>query len=381
MRYSLLLLGLALSSPAMSAQWVIDGRLDPKVEYDDNVLLQKSKPSSTIYSMRPTLNISRSLENSNVRASLGYDIERYSSLSRLDRENPFADISAGYQTMRSSYGISASYRERTARSIAEEDTGDFSSDATVRTRRIAPSYQYQLTERDVLAFTGSYSEQRYDQGNFSDNDTLTVSARWSRSFSERFSAGFNAGYTQYESTGQFTRSDYDSTNIGVNLSYRWTERTSITGTAGVNYLKSTVRTGPIKQNDTNRGTLASIAMSHQTTLDNYSLNLSRSLNPSGEGVLNQQDRVAFNWSRRLSERMSFNLSTSYSQTSRADDTGSNKRKFTDVAPNLSWRMTENTSINTGYRYRKIQGSQEDNINGNAVFVSFGYNWDGIRFSR
>ncbi|EMR14345.1 long-chain fatty acid transport protein [Methylophaga lonarensis MPL] len=381
MRYSLLLLGVALTTPALSAEWVIDGRLTPKIEYDDNVLLQESKQSSTIYSVSPTLNFSRSLENNSVRASLGYDIERYASLSRLNRENPFADISASYQTMRSGYGISASYRERTVRSIAEEDTGDFSSDATVRSRRIAPSYSYQLTERDVIAFNASYSELRYDQRNFSDNDTLTLSSQWSRSFSERFSAGFNAGYTQYESTGEFTRSDYDSTNFGVNLSYRWTERTSITGSAGVNYLKSTVRTGPVKQNDSNRGTLASVAMSHQTTLDNFSLNLSRSLNPSGEGVLNQQDRVSFNWSRKLTDRMSFNLSTSYSQTSRADDTGSNKRKFTDVAPNLSWRMTETTSINTGYRYRKIQGDREDNINGNAVFVSFGYNWDGIRFSR
>lgn len=377
------MLGVALTTPALSAEWVFDGRLDPRVEYDDNVLLRDSKDSSMVYKVSPTLNLSRSLENSSVKATIGYDIERYGQLSELDTENPFASLSGSYQSTRSAYSLNASYREQTVRSIAEEDTGDFSSNAIVRSRTIAPGYQYQLTERDSLLFSASYSERRYDASRFADNDTLSISTGWSRSLTERLSGGLNLSYVQFESESTFIESDYDSYNLAVTGNYAITERWQVNGQVGRNYLKSRVRFvgTDIRQTATNTGSLASIAITHLGHVDSLSLNLSRSLNPSGEGVLNEQDRIAVNYSRDLSERLSFNLGASYSETTSADDISRTDRKFTDISPSLKWMFARNVSVNAGYRYREQRGNTESNVKSNAVFVSVGYDWDGFRFSR
>src|SRR5690606_30488674 len=144
------------------------------------------KEGSFFTRIQPTLVLSRAEANSKITFNTGLSVERYTDLKDLDREDPFANFSAGWNTERSSYGLSASYAERAQRSIAEEDTGDFASNATVESINFAPTYSYQLTEKDSIYASYNYSERKYSDTetdidnplgtSFNDNKTHTVTS-------------------------------------------------------------------------------------------------------------------------------------------------------------------------------------------------------------
>lgn len=386
-----------LYSPfALSAEYRIGALFSPTLLYDDNVLLRQNKQSSFFTRVSPTLQLGRYQENSSISMDLGYRIERYASLSDLDREDPFVNFATNYATERSTYGLTASYAQNAQRDIAEEDTGDFSSNATVTTRSIAPSYQYQLSERDFVYANLSYSERTYSSSgsnlgqinNFSDNETWSTTGGWFRNLSERLTGGIALSYVTYESESELIQSDYDSYNVNLTSSYAITERWSVDGAVGYRYTKSETQFGSLlKRTDSSTGTLFDVSLSYAGELDTFTADVSRSLQPSGEGIVNETDRLGLSWTRQYTERVSLSVSGSYQESTSVDQTSRTDRKFYTFSPTLKWQVQEQLSLDFGYQYRKQTGNivgnsnNSDDVDSNMVFVTINYDWDGIRFSR
>ncbi len=188
------------STSLVAAEYIVGASFSPTFSYDDNVLLNEDSESSFKTQLRPTLSLIRSKENSNIAFNTGLNIERYTDLKDLDREDPFANFSSNWNTERSTYGLSASYSENAQRSIAEEDTGDFSSNATVESINLSPSYRYQLTEKDSVYGSYTYSERTYSDSvvsqnafgtNLNDNKTHSITGGWQHSITERLTGGLS----------------------------------------------------------------------------------------------------------------------------------------------------------------------------------------------
>lgn len=379
------------SPPLIAAEYIVGADFAPTLSYNDNVLLREEKEGSFIAKIQPTLKLSRSEENSRIEFSTGLRVERYTDLKDLDREDPFANFSSGWSTERSTYGFSAGYSERAQRSIADEDTGDFSSNATVESINLSPSYSYQLTEKDSLYGSYNYSDRTYsDSGptddpfgttNLNDNTTHSLTGGWQHSITERLTGGLAVTYANYESTGN-QESEYDTYNFAITSSYLLSEKWSLSGQVGYRTLENeiTPQVGPVVT-DESSGSLFSFASTYDGEINSVSFTLGRSLNPSGEGVVNEQDRISLNWRRSLSDTLSFNINTSYQETQTADSINTTDRKYLQFSPSMAWQLEEDFTLHFGYQYREQEGSTTDAIDSNMVYLTIGYDWSGLSFSR
>ncbi|PHS69261.1 MAG: hypothetical protein COB23_06470 [Methylophaga sp.] len=369
-----------------AAEWSLTGNLNPSAEYDDNTFLSNDEESSMHYAVTPTLTIARGLENSEMSLSLGYQIDKYIAISDNDTENPFIELNSSYNTERSQYGLAMSYKEDTTRNNAVEDTGDFTTRSTVRTRSINPSYGYQLTERDSLSLTAGYSEREYSTDDFSDNETKSLSAGWQREFSERLSAGLDLTASNYQADSSISSTDDDTYGIATSFTYELSELWDISGSIGLRRLNSERKTAGITNSDQSSGSTLDFSATRTREIDTFTINLARVLSPSSDGDVNEQDRLSMSWSRNLSERLTMGADFSYQESTNAsDDSSDEKRENINFSPALTWSIEENLDLIMAYSYRKQKrsgGSSAGSSNdSNAISLTLSYNWEGIRFSR
>ena len=374
-----------LATPALSAaEWSVDTVIGPSFGYDDNVLLQDDEQGSFDFSMRPTLVFGRAEENFSSYLSIGYSVERYASLARLDSENPFMALTTDYQMERTQFSLSADYTKDTTRSEALDNTGDFSTNSTLRRRGISPSISYQLTEVDTISTNFNYSETDYSTSDFSSTKTRALTLGWQRQFTERFSSGLNATASNYKSGALLFSNDDDSYNFALTLDYQLSELWSLEGNLGYRIL-NTERKGNFgtMSRDRSTGSSFSLLTIHEDELNTMSLELSKELSPSSEGNVNEQERIAVSWSRELSERWRSGVTASYQETISATNNNSNNRKNLDFSPSLRWQFASNMGIDFKYHYRRQQTASITNgdVDSNSISVTLDYDWDGIKASR
>ncbi|MBL1321886.1 MAG: outer membrane beta-barrel protein [Methylophaga sp.] len=369
---------------SLAAEWSLTSALNPSVEYDDNVFLSENEQSSMHYAVTPTAVVTRAVDNMLTSLSVGYQIDRYTSLSSdNDTENPFIRFNSSYSTERSQYDLSASYQEATSRSTAVEDTGDFSTQSINRTRSISPSFSYQWTERDTLSFSGSYLERLSSTTSFADTETKSITAGWQHQFSERLSAGLNGTFSNYKSDGLTLSTDDDNYNLSTSMTYALSELWSLTGNVGARKLNSertSTLTG-ITNDDTSTGSTFGFSAIRTDDINTYTINLSRDLSPSGTGDVNESDRINASWSHNISDRLTANMAASYQETTSALRDSNGKRKNVNFTPSLRWQLERNLNLNFKYSYRKQTQESGRSADSNAVSVTLNYNWDGIRISR
>lgn len=372
-----------ITPSAQAAEWSITGTLNPSVKYDDNVFMSETETSSVQHSVSPTAIFSREQDNNNARLSLGYNIDRYQSLSYLDKQNPFVRFSSGYQTERSDWGLKAGYVKSSSRNTEAEDTGDFKTESTVTTKTLLPSYQYKLTERDSVSLGGGYSQKTFSTTDFNDNETLSLNTGWTRQFSERMSGGLNFSVANSQSTGMIVSTDYDNYNLSSSLNYALSELWRLSGSIGVRRLNSqqTYNTGNTVDSSSS-GLSFDINANRQTELGSLYVGLSRSIAPSSTGDVNETDRLNFSWSRNLTERVSTSLTTSYQQTTSALENTNQQRENLTFSPAINWELERNLGLNLAYNYRQQKRSElNSNVSSNALILTLNYDWDGLRVSR
>ncbi|EGL53339.1 hypothetical protein MAMP_00855 [Methylophaga aminisulfidivorans MP] len=392
-KYIPLLLPCLLINTASAAEWVFNAQADPKFKYDDNELLREDRLDDFSLNIDPTLSLTRSLENSTSEVRLGYRISRYQDLKELDKENPFASFSTSYATERSTYGLNLNYAERESRDIAEEDTADFSNTSTTITKSISPSYSYRLTELDTISFSFSYQTRKQsDSGsnntilgsssNLTDNETASLNLASQHQYTERLNAGLSVSYVNYQAESDRLDNEYDSYSLGLTSEYQLSELWSVNGLLGARYLDSenNPAVGP-QTSDQSTGLDYSISTTREDELNSYTFSASRSLTPSSEGDVNEQDAYRFSYRRNFTEKLSGSLSASYRKYRSADDLDSTETKYIDFSPSLSWKLAEDWALVFSYRYRSVDESDGKDVDSNALSFNIDYNWDGIRFSR
>ena len=370
------------TSVAHSAEWSLTSKLDPAVKYDDNVFMSENEQGSIQYSISPTLTARRMTDNNKISLAGGYNVKRYTSISRLNRQDPFIRLNSSLQTERSGYDLGASYMQSSSRTSAAEDNGDFTTESTVTTKTISPSYRYQLTERDSFSVGGNYSKRVYSTTNFSDNTTKSVNSGWQHQFSERLSGGPSFSVTKYESDGLTSSTDYYNYNLDINVTYELSEIWRLNGQVGIRKLNSESNSLGIVSNSSSSGSSFNFEANRQSELGSFSAGLSRSLSPSSSGDVNEQDRINFNWSKKITELLSTSLAATYLESTSASNIGMNKRKYLNFSPSIKWQFERNFGLNFTYNYRKQkQSSVSSTVSGNSLMMTLIYNWDGIYLSR
>jgi len=367
-----------------AAEWSLSGGLNPSLEYDDNIFMRESnKVGDYRASMIPTLKLAYETDNAEASLSTGYVMDRYHTSSYLDNDDPFFKLNTAYKTQRSTWGLGLNFSESSSRNDAADDTGDFETNSTSTTKSISPSFSYQLTERDSLSLSTSYSEKTYSTTDFSDSKNRSVSSHWQHQFTERFNGGVSLSASNNKSTGLLELTDDDTYNLSLTSNYNISEIWSIDGSIGINHLNSQ-QTNLLGATDKTKSTgpSSSINVSYKTDINQANLSISRSISPSSTGDVNEQDKVSVGWSRSLNERLTAGIRGSYQETSSAIDNDSNDRENISISPSINWQYSPDSTFSLSYNYRQQKESAlNTNVSSHAIMLTFNYNWHGINVSR
>lgn len=367
-----------------AADWSLSGSLNSSLEYDDNIFMRDTNKQGDYHAtVSPSLKVAYETDDTEASLSAGYIMDRYQASRYLDNNDPFIKFNTAYTTQRASWGLGLSYAERSSRSDAADDTGDFETNSTSTNKSISPSFSYQLTERDSLSLSTSYSEKTYSTTDFSGSKSRSISTHWQHQFTERLNGGISLSANNNKSAGLLTATDDDTYNVSMTSAYNLSEIWTINGSVGRRQLDS-------RQTDifgvtteaTNTGSSLSINASYQTDVDQASLSLSRSISPSSTGDVNEQDKISMDWRRSLSETLTAGMSGSFQTTRSALDTGSDERENINLSPSINWAYSPDSTLSLSYNYRQQKESIVDtNVSSHTIMLTFNYDWHGINVSR
>ena len=377
-----------LSSVAMfnvqAAEWSLTGGVNPSLKYDDNIFMRDTDKLGDYHaSMSPTLEAGYETDKVETSLNTGFVMDRYHSSSQLDNDNPFVKLNTAYKTQRTTWDLGLGYVERSSRKDAADDTGDFETNSTLTRKSISPSFSYQLTERDSLSLSTSYSEETYSTNDFNDIKKQTISTDWQHQLTERLKGGIRLSFNNNKSTGLFTETDDETYRLLLTSAYNVSEVWTINGSAGlrqVDIQQTDFLGGTTETTDTSPSFVFDIL--YQTDINQVSLSLSRTVSPSSTGDVNEQDKISIGWSRSLSETLSASINASFQKTSSALNTGNDDRENISFSPALNWEYSPDSSLSLSYNYRQ-QNESFNNTEAisNAIMLTLKYDWHGINISR
>jgi len=384
-----------------AAEWIVDGIVNQSLSYNDNVrMLSENPEGSFIYYLTPTLNFARKTEAWDVQGRASYGVQHYTDIEELDQNPQDYGLSTEYRTERSLTGLSASYSVVPSQNFAEQDTGNFATNARRNNLTVTPTYSYRFTELDSLISSATYSKSTYSNpgsgnndtviNNFNDNEVKSINVGWQRQWSELFSQSISAFYSNYNSTGQINS---ESNSYGINLtsSYQLSEEWQFNGTIGGRITDTNIDTVIIPglltatNQDTSAGFLTDIGVHYKGESLSSNFGLSRSLVPSGQGQLTEQTLISLDFLYQITERLSSGLTTSYRETDSVSGINGGfgqSRTNIWVSPNINWELTQDWLLSASYAYRNQDRKNPDRTADSNIFMlTINYNWPGLSISR
>lgn len=357
---------------ATAAQWSVDPSVVMRADRVYNPYLEQNDPIS-LYAGR--LSVQAPLHIEEETRSLV--ITPRLSGRRYDREKSLNgdETSLGLATLAESEN--AVWRldgnvERASTVTSEwDDTGFVGARKWRIARALSPSVQWVATSGISLSLSGNHSEVRYsDSANtpLVGYDNTLVNASISREFNERVSGGFSL----YMSRVEVPLGDNTSDDLGaqLNATREWNEVWYTRVQLGGHRTHSQVgATGEWR-----RGATSEASLTRNGEYGKLDFSWSRSVSPSGVGVLVRRDLWTYVQSHELSERVgtSVSLRLQHDESLASANTAANRR-----AARVEWRLNVtltpewNATLGIDFARQRYDG-QHDDAETAALLIQLGY---------
>jgi hypothetical protein len=250
------------------------------------------------------------------------------------------------------------------------------------------------------AFDNRYSSVQSGGGSLQDTRGYYGGGTIGYAYSERTQFNLVAAYSHY--TSNITRSDSVTTTLG--FVHKFSPQLTISASVGQFWsdIEATqtalvcpttpalcdsglVPRVPITTGETRSdsgqlyGGNISYAFSERTSLTAF---LSENLAPSSAGTLTKTDSTGATLSHSFSERLTARLGAGYiRQVFPSGLAGLSTTNYYAGEVGASYLLAERWRLEAGYRYTRAEYAQTGSApQSNAVFVSIGYNWPGASFT-
>lgn len=395
-----------ISLNSLAAEWSITPTVRFGGEYSDNIFLSSANPiNTTSTNLTPEVRFNRANPNSAASIGARAQFRQYSDEELRDTNVQFLTLRSHYRSQqRSIWRLNGVLRRDTTittaqviddltdTTVVDENTGDPIDtvdtdvnlvDVEVRRNRIdlEPSWQYSLTELTSLRLRYRLQDVHYDnlQGtNLIDYRTHTVDTSLFRNLTQQDSLGMTLRLSRYSAPGNDTETD----NLALNFGYDHRFQQDLLGGVTLGYRETTTKEGA--NEDTFHGAVVSVEFDKkQTALTSYNVSLTRDLNASGIGRIQQSDQLSIRVRSKLSPRLSstFRVQAFDNNTLSGSITG-NDRQYYSIEPGLRWAMTREWSVEGGYRYRwQKRELDTDSADSNTILVTLNYTWPRFAVSR
>ena len=388
---------------AQADEWKISGTLEQSVEYDDNIGLNEDATPAIGYLLNPVFLAEWNTDNMSVGLTGSGDIRRY-NIKIWDCETFSMGFNQQYQQRSHVLSINGGYTQSCSRTDQFSDTGILAADNQSETYNISPAWSWQWSALDQLSLTSSYSKTTYSStdsnnniganvSNFQGNETYRISLSENHLWTRRLSSTLS-GFYSYTKFGDSVSSSIQKV-FGFQLAnhYDITRKWTIDVGGGLNWVDTPSNNSLISNGNDSllRTESINLALNYSGQLFNYSVNYSRTVNPSASGQVTEFNSANMNFSYKINRKLTFNINGNYSKNQtvgQEDNQTSIDRTFYTSSIRLVWDFAKQWKLSTSYRYRRqklnntgftqVINTQAGVIDSNALIINLNYNWDGLR---
>jgi len=438
---------LAASGPAMAAEWSLNATAGQRFDYDTNRNIRTETDTDEnggSFGSQSTLNIRLNAATSRTRwrlqSRLRYDtfVGGDGEFDEINGIRPRIDGTMSYSGANVSFNGRAFFERRSTDFIDVED--EFiaiidEEDELVEIIQLISASERDTTRDDIRLTAGSTvrlsprTRLRFradaDLIRFGDDDpalrpsnTITLTAGWSRTLSQRTAVGLRVQGRRFTSDPDTTPESNETNNLTVtaNVSRRLTPRLSFSLNAGARYTETDrdrlIGGVLVNDSDDTFGFNGGAQLTLRGARSSASLQVRQNVVPTTFGEVRNLTRISANYSQQLDSRTQFSLGGTFglenelggdgdegslrtiaTASARANRTLTartsaalavnfsfeneieDEAAFTDfeerisVVPTLNFRLSKNWVSNLGYRFR-YRDNDDGGRTAHAVFVNF-----------
>lgn len=361
---------LAYSPVASAQQWLVSPEIALGAQYSDNPRLVEGGDSADI--IGGTLDLSavirRNTPNSSILIRPRVEIDGDSGDNNDDSEAFFLDFNGEKQGQRSNWRFKGNFRqqqvfrgEATSAEIDDEGIGDADQTGTGRTTvrrqreqwRLAPSFDFDMTERMSVKVNANYLDVQYDiqaPGEAVNYTNSRLAAAIVRRLTPDSNLEFGLFASSYEPDTLFRETE----SLGAKLRYSKSVSSVSRLFIEVGAQDSDVQTSADPQDDVSESSFNWHAgytrWSERTT---WRFDLGQTVSPSGSGSVVERNLYRAVMDHRLRPRWMFGVSLVVLNTESLNSQGlvtSNDRDYALVRTSLGFQMTRNWTIEGRYDF-------------------------------
>jgi hypothetical protein len=389
-------LGLWAANGAMAADWSVVPSITQRSEFDSNLNMSYTKPvSDCILSLQPAVDFNYTTEISQLQGRLGLYGQHYITNSNIDHIDQNYQINGRYQVLpRVNLALNTSYIVDTT--LAQEllTSGLVMSRTPRQSFVIGPGATYNLTERLLGTISYNFNRVLYQAPQYTDYTNHQAGLNFTYLLrNEKTSLISNnivreslyAGGNNFKSLGiyagvshKFTERWDGSVMSGANISF-YSFNTQVVGSFQFpNFI--TIKTKRVESSGVTP--YVSIATSYRWTNLSISGSFSQDQNPSGYGAIYQVNRLSLALGYKITERLTGNLSASYSLSNQSSQNISSEYNYYNINPQLTYQITEKLSVSSGYNFQNAASltATGGSAHNHVAWVQFAYSYP-IHYQR
>lgn len=365
-----------MSSAAGAAQWTITPHVAWGANYQDNpqLALQDSQATGAA-SLDARATLTRVAEATQFSAAPRISAVRYPEDRQLDNYGRGLALAYQYESERNTWSIAGDTARDSTLTTELEDTG------FVQERKWRPSWNISPTWSRVWSDSVSgqisvgYSDVAYEDAPLlADYSYRNINAGVNWESGER--AQWGASLTAARLDAPIYRNISDDYGVQVSFAFAWsdTQRLKVSGGARSNDLQL-APPGRQRIHEQARGWTLDAAYDVELEFNTWHAQATRSVDPSGVGVLVQKDKLLFTLAHWFTEQVSGGLSLTLLQTEELQrEKFSARRRYARTGMQVNWVWTPTWTLGAGYGYTQQQYEGDDVAQAHSV--QFTLTWQG-----
>ncbi len=367
-----------LSTNLNAAEWSGQYDVNTSVETSDNKRLRINDEESVSGAVISTsANIQARTERSETSARAQLSFKEFNRDDTLDSDDQYFNLSNRYSWETSNLNLNAIYRRENTIFSEIEDSGLVSGSEKDRRETIvlSPSFEYFFSERNQITVGVTYNDVSFpgsDPISLASYEYWSVNGSWTHNVSDRFAILSNIFYSDFESDNFNNMTE--STGINLGFYYANSETLNTSFTAGYQNSQFEDSNSDLRSTGSENGYLFEFDLNKEFYTSNFNLSLSRSLNPSSSGVVNQRDELELNYRRDFKHNLFANTNHIWLENESLDsDLDRNDREYYQGRMEFGWQMTPRWSISSLYRYTWQEFDiNDDSADDNTISLNLRY---------
>lgn len=401
---------LAFCPKIAATDYAIGLNVDGRAIYDDNFRLTE-KDKIVIHGMEATPQLLLNADTEDTRWNLDTKLRsaRYNE-NEYDTDDQFLSGEYSQQFERSSIGLGINISHDSTNTSEFARSGRISNKSERHEHyELSPSWNYGLTENNVIGLNGTYSRDNYENTNYIGYDFWQAGATWSYMYTERLSFLSRTSQTRYRSEDlrgevpyffipvfhplflagfaeQSTATKQTTTSLLVGVKYLWSEQQFLSLLIGHSKRKTEYPLEDpkeicdqyysilcLREDQSGYGLTTDVQWGWKNERHKLDLNLSQSTQPTSNGQAVDQLQLSGSWSYALSELQSTRIAMQGYRDRDIDDKARSSnldRDYLSVALEYNYRLTEVWQITSSYQYR-LQKHTELGVNADAQVATLG----------